>query len=475
MFKNSALLVLSLFATIPFSTFGQNWHMVASGIDFSIAIGNDGSMWGWGNSSKLAGYGESDPQRTPIQMGSESWRWVETGTEHIIAIRKDGSLWAWGHNLAGQLGLGYTSFKEESMQQVGTDYDWLKVSSAVHNLALKQDSSLWTWGNNNYSYVLDTIAHDIVQPVQIHKDKKWIDVAAGIRHSLALDEHGNIWAWGHNTSGYLGNGSFQDTIISEPQKINGLVEMAQIEVGSYHSLALKQDGSIYSWGINWYGQLGQGFNDYTDRAEPTRIGSKNDWTRVRAGGYSSFAINEDKELYAWGYNEKGNLGVSSIISTGRPGMITYMGHWIDVAPAVAFTIDQSVYGEHTIGIREFSTNLCSTGNNATGQLGNDEEYSRLRFECDVQVQPSTTSSSTNPKELSVYPNPGNGLYQIDWSRLHSAEISIEIYDLSGKLRTKQKLKSPDVLDITHLKDGMYIANLQEENRIVKQKVIKVNE
>lgn len=445
--------------------------MATSGPDFSIAIRHDGTLWGWGNSSRLAGHGDNQAERTPIQLGSESWAFVEAGPEHVLAISGDGTLWGWGSNLAGQLGLGFTSDKELNMVQVNMGTDWIKVSASGHNLAIKMDSSLWTWGDNNYKYVLDTLAHDITLPVQIHKDRKWVDAAAGFTHSVALDDEGNIWTWGHNDFGQLGTGEFQDTIISTPTKIHGITDVVQIEAGFNFTLVLKKDGTIWSWGTNWYGQLGQGLLDYDDRDKPTQIGHKTNWTKIRAAGFSSFAINEDKELYAWGYNKKGNLGISTNISTGKPSLVSYMEHWIDVAPANAFPIDNFIFGEHTIGIRELSTNLCSTGTNNTGQLGNNNEFSRLRFECDVMAQPSHTTTKPGVFRLGISPNPGPGIFRVFWEPSSIFFLDIILLDLNGRIVFSGRVDRSKTLDLSTLQPGMYIVMFRLDDKSYFQKIL----
>ncbi|MCL2608853.1 MAG: hypothetical protein FWD94_02990, partial [Treponema sp.] len=195
---------------------------------------------------------------------------VSAGANHSLAVRSDGSLWSWGGNENGQLGNGSTGTNNAKPERVGTDTDWKRVSAGGgFSLAIRQDGSLWAWGNRANGR-LGTGSAVGTQPVpeRVGSDGDWYSVSAGSDHVLAVKNDGSLWTWGGNGSGQLGNGSTGD--VSAPRAIQGTWKEAS--AGDGFSLAIRQDGGLWAWGNGENGRLGTGASGGTQPV-PERVGS----------------------------------------------------------------------------------------------------------------------------------------------------------------------------------------------------------
>jgi len=352
-----------------------NWNVIAAGSDHSLALKSDGTLWAWGaNGTGQLGDGTTSDIHSPKQIGADNrWTSIAAGMRGFpekssfnLALKSDGTLWAWGHNGFGQLGDGTTT-DSHLPKQIGTDNRWVAIAAGWHSLALKSDGTLWAWGMNS-SGQFDCTFTDAHTPRQIGLDTNWVAIAAGASHSLALKPDGTLWAWGGNGCGQLGNGTTDGDCF--PKRIGRETNWATIAAGSYHSLALKSDGTLWAWGDNGFGQLGDGTT--TDSHSPKHIGADNRWASVSAGkslgsfgreGQHSVALKSNGTLWAWGYNGYGELGDGTLIDRYSPiGRDTMFEN---VTPPTAPT--GPINGN--IGI----TYSYSTGN-STSSLGHTVEY-----------------------------------------------------------------------------------------------------
>jgi len=142
-------------------------------------------------------------------MGT-NWAYVSTGMNHTVAIGGDGSLWAWGNNISGQLGDGTQGEGNYSNIpiRIGTDNNWRYVSAgAFYTMAIRTDGTLWAWGNNGYGRLGDGTATQRSMPVRVGSDYNWISASAGSQHTMAIGVDGSLWVWGNNSFGVLGDGT----------------------------------------------------------------------------------------------------------------------------------------------------------------------------------------------------------------------------------------------------------------------------
>jgi alpha-tubulin suppressor-like RCC1 family protein len=306
--------------TSPGQIGSDSWIMVSAGDRHSLAIKNDDTLWAWGSNA----YGQIGDdtinwfdETPPIQIGNDTWTMVSAGKEHSLGLKTNGTLWAWGSG--GRLGDG-TNNGQTSPIQIGSD-TWLMVSAGRdHSLGLKTDGTLWSWGSNNFGQLGDGTngsGTNKNSPVQIGSDT-WTMVSGGWSHSLALRTDGTLWSWGRNNFGQLGDGSNDNR--NSPVQV-GSDTWIMVSAGGYHSLGLKTDGTLWSWGYNYGGQLGDGTNGSgTNKNSPVQVGSDT-WTMVSGGGEHSLGLKTNGTLWSWGINFSGHLGDGSNDNRNSPGQI----------------------------------------------------------------------------------------------------------------------------------------------------------
>jgi alpha-tubulin suppressor-like RCC1 family protein len=289
----------------------SDWKTIAAGGSFSLSIKTDGSLWAWGwNAEGQLGDGTFINKKIPTQIGTaDNWKSIVTSGSHTVAIKTDGSLWAWGNNSAGQLGDG-TQTVRNTPTQIGNATDWETISAkSTHTLAIKTDGSLWAWGYNAYGELGDGTTINKTIPTQIGTAKDWKTIIAGFNHNLAIKTDGSLWGWGLNSFGELGDGTedgSKTTIKNIPTKIGTATDWKTIYAGFNYSLAIKTDGSLWAWGDNSFGVLGDGTT--VGKNIPTRIDTATDWETIYADFSHSLAIKTDGSSWAWGDNSSGQLG-----------------------------------------------------------------------------------------------------------------------------------------------------------------------
>ena len=279
------------------------------------------------------------------------------------------NLMGWGDNRYGQLGVGAFDTAAPYSRSAPTAVSGIPNITALadgfyHSVALAADGTVWTWGYNDYGE-LGVGAFDVVAPygrnapTQIPHFTGVIAVAAGTNHSLALKSDGSVWAWGWNIFGQLGDGSGVNQ--NAPVKINGLTNVIAIAAGGVHSLALLADGSIMAWGGNSYGELGDGTT--TNRATPLLVWSG---TAIACGQYHSLAKHTSGRIYAWGSNANGQLGDGTTTSRQTPTPV----------PGLAGTAFFTAGAFSSFAIENDGT-VWGWGWNAYGQIGDGTTTDRL--------------------------------------------------------------------------------------------------
>ncbi|MEC4685982.1 MAG: hypothetical protein VST71_09665 [Nitrospirota bacterium] len=183
-----------------------------------------------------------------------------------------------------------------------------------------------------------------------------VSVAAGDAHTVALRTDGTVWAWGDNRSGQLGDGTTLDSIT--PVQVNGLAEVAVVAAGIYHTIALKTDGTVWAWGSNYTGQLGDGTK--TDSSTPVQVIDLTNVTAIATKSFHTIALKSDGTIWTWGSNNYGQLGDGPTIYSIMPVQVNEL---TDVA-AIA------VGGEHTVALKSDGT-VWAWGRNDYGQLGSE--------------------------------------------------------------------------------------------------------
>jgi alpha-tubulin suppressor-like RCC1 family protein len=182
----------------------------------------------------------------------------------------------------------------------------------------------------------------------------WTSTAGGFSHTLAIKSDGTLWAWGKNSGGQLGDGT--TTRRTSPVQVGSATTWTKVAAGENHSVGLRSNGTLWAWGSNFSGQLGDGTT--TTRTSPVQIGTATTWTQVVAGSFHTVAIRSDGTLWAWGSNADGQLGDGTTTHRTSPVQIGSATTWAKVAAGIG----------HTVALRTNGT-VWAWGDNADGQLG----------------------------------------------------------------------------------------------------------
>ena len=272
-------------------------------------------MWAWGgNNDGQLGDGTTFNKYVPAQVvGLTNTAKVVAGVATSLALAKDGTLWAWGTNLYGQLGVGSTTRRDRPMQVSGLTGVVAVATRGAHSLAVKSDGTVWAWGLNNYGQLGDGTRTDRNTPVQVPGLSDVVDVATSQGHSLALKRDGTVWAWGDNYYGQLGNGTKTQSLV--PVQVVGLTGVSKVAAGgASFSLAVKNDGTVWAWGSNSSGELGDGTT--MDRPTPGGVTGISGVVNVAAGASHVLALKNDGTVWFWGDNSNcTNDGTSNSTAT----------------------------------------------------------------------------------------------------------------------------------------------------------------
>jgi alpha-tubulin suppressor-like RCC1 family protein/chitodextrinase len=250
--------------------------------------------------------------------------------------------------------LGSSAFSNEASPSTSTVIVGAIAGGRKHSIAVKDDGTVWTWGANDSKQLGtgSTIASTNI-PIRVTTLTGMIAVAAGSDHNLALKSDGTVWGWGFNSTGQLGNSSTSTP--ATPVKATGLSGVQEITAGYNHSAAITADGSVWTWGGNSYGQLGNGA--LVTKTAPIKVSGLLA-TSVAAGTYYTLIAAQDGTVWGWGYNTSGQLGNNTLINSSVPVKANGLSNVTRVAAGAS----------HALALKSDGT-VWAWGLNSSGQLG----------------------------------------------------------------------------------------------------------
>jgi alpha-tubulin suppressor-like RCC1 family protein len=434
---------------------GQTWKEVSVSLtsDFGCAVRSDSTLWCWGtNTDGTLGTGGFTNSATPVQAGlSTNWVHVSTGERHTCATRSDGSLWCWGSNAHGELGTGFGDATTESI--VNSDRDWDTVSAGADQTCavkldgslycwgcqgvggacapqaatptrygtdtwslvsaggavatgtfvcgVRRDRTLWCWGDDAFGQLGNNVATTAYRtttpsPSQVSTggSQKWTGVRTGTTHTCGALDDGTLWCWGSNLNGEIGDVTDGITPQLDPVPVPGDHWARVVATTSSTACALKDDHSLWCWGDN-PSTIGDG--NQADQSLPETELSSSAWSAAATGNSTCAINNGDQSLSCWGPNTYGELGIGRAPGTGgtaTPQVINADKDWTSLCAGQ----------RHTCAIKSGGTLWC-WGDDAAGQLG----------------QPS---SSTSPSLVNL---------DTDWSTLACGDLHTCAVKTNGTL------------------------------------------
>ncbi len=346
-----------------------------------LAVADDGTLWAWGlNRYGQLGDGTTTDRIDPVQVGRDrNWKQVKAAVLYSLAVKTDGTLWAWGNNSHGQLGDGTTTNRIQPVQ-VGTDIDW-ELPSASSNLsnpsslAIKTNGSLWFFGSDKdyQSGLSDEAPHHIphvemrTTPTQVGGGTyDWKVISVGECHTIGIKTDGTLWVWGRNIYRQVGYGIALETL-KAPLRLGTDADWKTVAAGREFNLAIKQDGTLWAWGRNSHGELGNGvIGDY--QAMATQVGTDRDWKMVAADYYTALALKSDGSIWVWGNGENGQFGDGTVtLKRGIPTRVGWGADWVNLnvcsSLVSALRSDGSLWSWGRAAFIRQQSNIEFTGNN----------------------------------------------------------------------------------------------------------------
>ena len=279
-----------------------------------MALMPDGSVWTWGFSDGTGGLANvtmtANGSFIPILATNKAGLPLEVPNRHTLVLKSDGTAWTSGYNLFGQLGDGTMTSRSTPEQLTALTEVISGSAGGAHSLAVRTDGTVWSWGADTLGQLGIGVgnATNQLNPIQIASLSGIAQVSAGCEHSLAVGTNGNVWAWGYNAFGQVGDGT--NTNHLAPFNITSLTGIGSVAAGGQHSLALGTNGTVSAWGQNLFGQLGDNTRTQSfDAGVSERV--VEGISAIAAGDHHSLALKTSGTVWAWGDNRYGQLGDGS--------------------------------------------------------------------------------------------------------------------------------------------------------------------
>lgn len=324
-------------------------------------VRGDGTVWGWGyNIDGKLGDGTEESRMTPVQVKGLSDVVAVAAWDACYALLADGSVWAWGSNNGGQLGDGTQNPRSTPARVEGLPRALAVTASGGTGFALGAGGTVWAWGHDGYGQFGGAESRNDHGPVEVlrfdaGRDTKLSGVTAicaGIFSGYALRNDGTVWSWGANDVGQLGNGSTVNatenllasmTRHNAASPVRGLSDVVAISSKGVTAYALRSDGTVWAWGSNKYGQLGAG-SVLAYSVVPMQVIGLREVIAISSNGDSAYALRSDGTVWAWGENDFGELGDGTHEHRSRPVQVVGLSGVTGIAAGIIAAyalVDQS--------------------------------------------------------------------------------------------------------------------------------------
>jgi len=294
---------------------------------------------------------------------------VSVGGSHTISLRANGTVWTWGQNTYGQLGTNDTISRDNPVQVTFDGNAKIKMISAGkdYSLALDTNGNVWGWGKNTYYEIDQVSSTKILKPRKFAKLSNIIKITAGINTSVMLAEDGTIYTYGLNSDGQAGTGDYTQRAVYKANY--DMQNVIDISAGSGHVMALKLDGTVWVTGSNRYGQLGINNKFVSEKATYQKVDLPEAIAYIQTGENSCFAISTTGNVYAWGANYYGQLGLNDKENRYAPVKVEDLSDIREISSGI----------NHTIA-RDGNSYSYVTGTNKQGELGIGNNTPKVIFE-----------------------------------------------------------------------------------------------
>jgi len=295
---------------------------------------------------------------------------VSTNGSHTVTLKVDGTVWCYGNNTNGELGNGTINYSDEPVQAKFEEGTTIVQIAAGENFSVALDSEgyVWTWGANDYYQLGNNSSSYVSTPTKVQGISNITKIVAGTYSVLAVDENKQVYGWGLNSNGELGIGSYTNKVIT-PTKAKSMTDVIDIAVGKNHSILLKSTGEVYVTGLKLYGQLGNNDTSIKKLNTFTKVENLTSVARISATDSGNIVSTVNGQVYTWGLNIYGELGLGDKTNRYVPEQIKGISNIVAV----------SGRKNHSI-LLDKTGKVYLAGSNKYGQLGNGTTIESLTYQ-----------------------------------------------------------------------------------------------